>query len=205
MTQQDPVAPAPREPDGPLMDHEYDGIREYDNPLPTWFRQIYWGTILFGIGYFAYYHVLGAGTSLKDAYAEDMREHRLMLAEQAPSEEVSDESLAKLAKDPAMVEDGKATFLLRCQPCHADRGQGNIGPNLTDDYWIHGSGSLTDIYKVVNEGVPDKGMPPWGMQLSPVELRQVAAFVASLRGKNIKGKPPQGQQVTSAAETTNGN
>jgi cytochrome c oxidase cbb3-type subunit III len=83
----------------------------------------------------------------------------------------------------------------RCAQCHAEDGRGNIGPNLTDHYWIHGQGKLLDIYEVVHDGVPAKGMPAWSRQLSPAELAKVTAFVGSIRGKNLPGKGPEGAKV----------
>jgi cytochrome c oxidase cbb3-type subunit III len=96
--------------------------------------------------------------------------------------------------DGTSLEAGKAVFQARCASCHAEKGQGLIGPNLTDDAWIHGQGTLLDIYGTVNAGVLDKGMPAWGRQLSPLELRTVVAFVGSLRGTHVPGKEPQGAQ-----------
>jgi cytochrome c oxidase cbb3-type subunit 3 len=95
------------------------------------------------------------------------------------------------------MADAKALFTQRCTPCHGNDAQGVIGPNLTDDYWLHG-GSLLEIHHTVSEGVPEKGMPPWKAQLSPVQLRQLAALVGSFRGKNLPGKPPEGALVPPA-------
>jgi cytochrome c oxidase cbb3-type subunit 3 len=90
------------------------------------------------------------------------------------------------------MTDARALFTQRCSPCHGAEGQGLIGPNLTDEYWLHG-GKLMNIHRTVSEGVPAKGMPSWQMQLSPIELRKVVAFVGSeLRDKHLPGKPPEG-------------
>ena len=81
-------------------------------------------------------------------------------------------------------------------PCHGDKGQGIIGPNLTDDYWIHGDGSMTAILKVMNEGVLDKGMPSWKGQIPPDLMQNVAVYVYSIHGTNPAGaKPPQGEMI----------
>ncbi len=90
---------------------------------------------------------------------------------------------------------GKEIFAGRCVPCHGDRGQGIVGPNLTDDFWLHG-GRPSEIYHTITEGVPEKGMVPWKTQLSPEEIAAVTAYVGTLRGTNPPNpKPPEGQKV----------
>ncbi len=175
-----------------LLDHEYDGIREYDNPLPRWWVWIFAGSFWFSLGYFLHYHVFPHGQSVAAAYEAEIREARALEAKATLAQPVTEESLGKLMSDPALMNDAKALFNLRCAVCHGDRAQGVIGPNLTDDAWIHGKGTLTDIYAVIDAGVLAKGMPAWGRQLSPIELRQVAAFVGSQRGKAVPGKAPEG-------------
>jgi cytochrome c oxidase cbb3-type subunit 3 len=175
-----------------LLDHAYDGIREYDNPLPRWWVWIFAGSFWFSLGYFLHYHVFPHGQSVAAAYEAELREARALEAKATLAQPVSEESLGKLMTDPALMGDAKALFDLRCAVCHGDRGQGVIGPNLTDEAWLHGQGSLTDIYAVVDAGVLTKGMPAWGRQLSPLELRQVVAFVGTQRGKALPGKAPEG-------------
>ena len=174
------------------MDHDYDGIREYDNPLPRWWVRIWLCTFLFSVGYFFHYHVSGNGTSVAASYEADMAEAREAEAKRSLAEPVSEESLSKLMSDAALMTDAKALFGLRCSPCHGERAQGVIGPNLTDNSWIHGTGTLTDIYTVAEGGVASKGMPAWGRTLTPIELRKVVAFVGTQRGKNVPGKAPEG-------------
>jgi cytochrome c oxidase cbb3-type subunit 3 len=178
-----------------LLDHEYDGIREYDNPMPRWWVWIFAGTFWFSLGYLFHYHVSGNGVSVAAAYEADVAQAREQAAKANLSQPVSEESLGKLLGDAALMKDAHALFTLRCSPCHGDKAQGTIGPNLTDDAWIHGRGTLTDIFNVVDQGVLAKGMPAWGKQLSPIEVRKLAAFVGSQRGKNVAGKPPEGVVV----------
>jgi len=175
-----------------LLDHAYDGIREFDNPLPRWWVWIFAGSFFFSIAYFFQYHISGNGESVAAAYEADMQQAREAQAKQTLSAPVTEESLGKLMADPALMNDAKALFGLRCSPCHGAQAQGVIGPNLTDDAWIHGRGTLTDIYAVIDGGVAAKGMPAWGRQLSPIEVRKVAAFVGTQRGKAIPGKAPEG-------------
>jgi len=182
-------------PEPALLDHEYDGIREYDNPMPGWWVAIFWASFVFSLGYVFHYHVSPRGVSVEKAYATEMAAVRAERARRSLGERVSEDSLEKLMLDGALMADAKTRFLQRCLPCHGDRGQGTIGPNLTDDHWLHGKGTLMDIHGTVSEGVPQKGMPAWGLQLNPVELRMMAAFVGSLRGQKVPGKPPEGALV----------
>ena len=175
-----------------LLDHEYDGIEEYDNPLPGWWVWVFWATIVFSGVYVAFYHV-GPGPSVIGQYEDDARLAAERAAKQtAAAGTVSEDVLAVLQRNPGAMTQAKQIFGARCAACHGDRGQGIIGPNLTDDFWLHGH-TLTDIYRIIREGVPEKGMVPWKDQLQPAELSAVAAFVGTLRGTNPPGpKPPQG-------------
>lgn len=178
-----------------LLDHEYDGIKEYDNPLPRWWVWMFAGSFWFSVAYFFHYHVSGNGTSVAAAYEADVAEARELAAKSTLAQPVSEESLGKLMADPALMKDAQGAFSLRCGPCHGDKAQGLIGPNLTDNAWIHGRGSLSDIFNVIDQGVLAKGMPAWGKQLSPIEVRKLAAFVGTQRGKAVAGKAPEGALV----------
>jgi cytochrome c oxidase cbb3-type subunit III len=184
------------EPD--LLDHEYDGIREYDNPLPGWWVWIFWASVHFSFAYFVWYHVLPNGTSVADAYASDMAEFREWLAMKDMGEKMTEDGLAALMTNESVMGDARGVFAARCAQCHAENGEGKIGPNLTDAFWLHGNGRLMDIYDVVHDGVPAKGMPAWSRQLTPMELGKVVAFVGTLRGKNLPGKAPEGREVSLA-------
>ena len=188
-----------REPhDAALLEHEYDGIREYDNPLPSWWVRLFWASFVFSIGYVFHYHLSDNGTSVARGYAQEMAQAREQRARAMLAEAVSESALEEIMNDPALIADAKPLFAERCAVCHADKGQGLIGPNLTDDYWLHGSGSLMDVYKAVRDGFPEKGMPAWGMQLTPFEQRKLAALVGSLRGRNLPGKPAEGTPIAKA-------
>lgn len=179
-----------------LLSHAYDGIEEYDNPLPGWWVWIFWATIIFSVGYWAYYQ-MGPGPSVVAVYEAEMREAAARQPVVPAAGTVSDQTLRALEKNAAAIAQGKAIFAGKCVPCHGDRGQGIVGPNLTDDYWIHG-GRPSEIYRTITEGVPEKGMVPWKTQLSAEEIAAVSAYVLSLRGtKPPNAKPPEGQQVAS--------
>ena len=185
-------APAPGQDE--LLDHEYDGIREYDNPLPRWWVWIFAGSFWFSVAYFFHYHLSPNGQSVAAAYEVDVAEARENEAKASLAQPVSEESLGKLMADTALMNDAHGLFGLRCAPCHGDKGQGLIGPNLTDSSWLHGA-SLANIFTVIDQGVFTKGMPAWSKQLSPIEVRKLAAFVGSQRGKNLPGKAPEGTVV----------
>ena len=186
---------SPSEHDEQLLDHEYDGIREYDNPMPRWWVLVFWASFVFSLGYLFHYHLSDNGDSVAEEYALDMSRAREERAKGMLGETVSEAALEKMMKDPELIADAKPLFAERCAPCHADKGQGQIGPNLTDGYWIHGKGSLMDIHTIIRDGVPDKGMPAWGMQLTPIQQRKLVGLIGSLRGQNLPGKAPQGVEV----------
>lgn len=194
------ASPARAEPgaDAELLEHEYDGIREYDNPLPGWWVKLFWGSFFFSIGYGFHYHLSGNGVSVADDYEQEMSVARALQAQRALGESVSEEGLEKLMLDTKLMTDAKSIFTARCTPCHGDQAQGVIGPNLTDGHWLHGEGTLMDLYQDVSEGFPTKGMPAWKMQLTPVQVRQLAAYVGTMRGKNVPGKAPEGNPMPTA-------
>ena len=171
---------------GPII-HEYDGIEEADNDLPKWWLFVFYASIAFACIYWFWYHEYGIDELPSAAYAAEM--------EARAGDQVTPELLAALAEDEDAVEAGRALYMTNCVACHAAEGQGQIGPNLTDDYWIHG-GSAMDIHGVVATGVLDKGMPPWAGPLGPRGTREVVAYVLTLRSTNVPGKEPQGELVT---------
>jgi cytochrome c oxidase cbb3-type subunit 3 len=178
-----------------VLEHEYDGIREYDNPLPGWWVAAFWASFVFSIGYAGHYHFTGNGQSVAALYEEDMRVAREERAKASLKEAPSEAALGALTADAQLMQDAKVIYTQRCVSCHASEGQGLIGPNLTDAHWIHGTGTLMDIYEVVSHGVVTKGMPAWELQLQPVELRKIVAYVGTLRGTNVPGKAPEGTAV----------
>lgn len=173
-------------------DHEYDGIREFDNPLPRWWLITFWGTIIFAMGYWAWYHSIPNQPGSYELHAAEMES---VLAAQA-SAPVADDELLALAADPAVVAAGKATFMTTCLACHGDKGQGLVGPNLTDAWTLYGD-KPSQIHKVVSQGgAPDKGMVAWGPQLGSTKVKEVSAYVLTLKGTNVPGKAPQGKDAS---------
>lgn len=179
------------EPRDQLMDHEYDGIREFDNRLPNWWLYTLYGAIVFGVLYWMFFHTFGLGALPGERYELDM----VAAAEAQLSRqglEVSNETLELLSTVPDRVGSGKQIFDQFCVICHDTRGQGNVGPNLTDAYWIQG-GTPVDIHRTVTEGVLDKGMAAWGDQLGPRRVMDVVGYVLTLRNTNVAGKDPEGE------------
>ena len=172
-----------------LIDHSYDGIQEYDNPMPRWWVITFWATIVFSI---LYYIVpgLGLGKGRTAEYDADMAAFRA--AHPANTGGGNPALLLAAAKNPAEVLQGKMLFAGKCAVCHAADGGGVIGPNLTDDAWLHG-GTVDSIYASVNNGILAKGMPAWGKLLKADELEEVVAYVWTLHGTTpAKPKEPQG-------------
>jgi len=173
------------------LDHNYDGIQELDNPLPRWWVYLFVSTVIFGIGYLIYF--IGYSKTPAQELAAQMTAN----APKADDTGQLDTKLTAAFNDPAAVSAGKTIFVAKCAACHGPQGGGLIGPNLTDNSWIHGKGALTDIYKVVTKGVPEKGMLAWETTLKPEEIIQVVAYVKSLKGTNPSNpKPAEGTPVT---------
>jgi cytochrome c oxidase cbb3-type subunit 3 len=182
--------------DDVLMDHEYDGIHELDNNLPPWWLYGFYFTIVFGLVYLVNYHITGSSPLQAAEYqAEIEAAEAAKAAFVATQENTIDESNVALLTEASDLAAGQKTFKLYCAPCHAEHGgslPGGVGPNLTDDYWLHG-GSVTDIFKTIKYGVPEKGMVSWQAQLNPSQIQQLASFIKSIKGSNPdNAKEPQG-------------
>jgi cytochrome c oxidase cbb3-type subunit 3 len=187
------------------FEHEYDGIRELDNVLPPWWVWMFYTTIIFSVVYLIHYHIspikalekigfVGPGVGQEELYKMEMeqaeKEKQAYLAQLA--NKVNEENVTALT-DEYEIKQGKEIFLTNCATCHGKEAQGDAGPNLTDDYWLHGGG-IKNIFKTIKYGVPEKGMIAWESQLSPKQIQQVASYILTLRGTNPPGaKEPQGE------------
>ncbi|MGZ3891226.1 MAG: cbb3-type cytochrome c oxidase N-terminal domain-containing protein [Mucilaginibacter sp.] len=183
-----------------IMEHEYDGIQELDNPTPAWFMYLFYGTIIFAICYLLIYHVFDAAPLQYEEYKNEMavaaKEKAIFLSKAANR---VDENTVKLTTDAAVLSSGKALFTERCVACHGANGQGMIGPNLTDDFWLHGN-KISDVFKTIKYGVASKGMPTWETQLTPKQISDVANYVESIHGtKPANPKEPQGTKMADEA------
>lgn len=178
------------------LDHSYDGIRELDNHLPPWWKWLFYGTIVWAVVYIIVFHVTDMLPLSEAEYEKEVavaEEQARKLQASKPKATIDLETL-EFTNDAAMIENGKTIFAnFNCASCHRPDGGGNsIGPNLTDEYWIHG-GAAKNIYTTVRDGAVEKGMPAWGKSMSATDVRDVAFFVMSLQGSNPPdAKAPQG-------------
>jgi len=186
-----------------LMEHDFDGIQELDNELPPWWLWLFYITIFWGLGYLVYYHVLQVGDSSKEQYLKEMALAAEMqrqtpgggMAGAAVAGQEGEAAEVAALKDEQSLAQGKEIYQKNCTPCHAPDGGGTVGPNLTDEYWIHGA-RTGDVVNTIVNGVPVKGMISWAPILKPDEILQVASYVISLRGTTpASPKAPEGQKV----------
>jgi cytochrome c oxidase cbb3-type subunit III len=177
------------------LDHEFDGITELDNPTPPWFNWLFAVSIIFAIGYFLNYEVFSLGPDQDQEYRAEMKvaeeERKIYLASSSNN---VDENSVKESKEPAVLSSGKAIYDANCTACHGDKLQGLVGPNLTDEYWLHG-GQVNKVFKTIKYGVPEKGMISWEKTLTPKQIADVSNYILSLKGTNPDGaKEPQGEK-----------
>lgn len=182
-----------------LLDHDYDGIKELDNALPPWWKYGFYITIGVAFIYLLNFHVLGTGLNPTQEYKAEMDKAKIEKeAYDAQNKDRIDENNVPMA-DAAGIKVGQTLFEANCVACHLKDGGGSVGPNLTDDYWIH-KGSLNDIFHTVTYGYPDKGMQAWSSNFSPKEISFIASYVKSLKGtKPATPKEQQGELYVDAA------
>ncbi len=189
-----------------MLDHDFDGIKELDNKIPPWWNALFYGAIIFGIIYMIDYHVIGDGNVQEREYQEEMQAANLKMEALTKSGAVITEKTVTALTDAGALASGKKIFIKNCAACHGQHGEGLVGPNFTDDYWINGGG-IKNIYHTISEGVPAKGMISWKSQLSPNQIQEVGSYILSLKGTNPPNqKGPEGAKwVSSKKEDTGGN
>ncbi len=175
-----------------LADHEYDGIQELDNDLPPWWKWLFYITIVFGVIYLIRLWVF------KSDDMNQNKEYEMEMAKIAslPSQQADAASFEiKVLTDDASISSGKDIYDKNCAVCHTPDGGGLVGPNFTDDYWIHGN-SMDDMYKIVTNGVLEKGMTPFKDQLSPTKRLEVLSYIITMHGTTpANPKAPEGEQM----------
>lgn len=172
-----------------LMDHEYDGIRELDNNLPPWWLYGFYFCVLWAGIYFVHYHVMELGPSSAEEYNEEMMEARKEVAEyKATLKDFVDANNVTYLEDPGSLAKGKEIYAKNCKSCHLEGGAGDVGPNLTDEFWLNG-GDIKSIFTVVTNG--KGGMPKWAGKLKSKEVQQVISYINTLQGTN----PPNGKEA----------
>lgn len=195
-TEKAPPTSAP-EQDAPIdealvLKHDYDGIQEYDNPLPGWWKALFIATILFSAIYYAF--LTGGPFTVAAEYDRENAVLQELAASANLLEGISNDSLSALAQDAAAMEAAKTKFVAVCASCHGEVGEGKIGPNLADNKWIHCE-EKTDIYLTIYRGVPEKGMIEWGKTLKPEEIQRLAAYVIKLQGTEpANPRPAEGDK-----------
>lgn len=198
------AAPLEKEADI-LLDHDYDGIRELDNALPPWWKYGFYITIFVAVLYLLKYEIWHNGPNPTEEYNTEMTTAKDQVdAYLASMKNNVDEKTVTMA-DAAGIAAGQVSFAKTCVPCHGAKGEGGVGPNLTDDYWLHG-GNVADIFKTIKYGYPDKGMQSWQATYSPIQIQELASYIKTLKGTNPpNGKAPQGdlfKEVVAAKDST---
>jgi cytochrome c oxidase cbb3-type subunit 3 len=178
-----------------LSPYDYDGIRELDNKLPPWWLWLFYITIGIAVVYLFYYHLSGREWSSGKEWEQEIEMAQAKVdAYLATKADLVNENTVTLLTDEAGLAAGKEIFDAKCAVCHAVDGGGGVGPNMTDEYWLHG-GDIKDLFRTVKVGVPEKGMISWKSQLRPVQMQQVSSYIlASLQGTTpADPKEPQGE------------
>ncbi len=176
------------------LDQQYDGITLSDNPCPAWWRLVFHVSVVFSFGYFMYYQVGGNGQTLDESYSAALAQNARLRFKNFGDLKPDEPTLLKYMKEPEGLAIGKSVFTANCQSCHAANGSGLIGPNMTDDYYKNIE-KITDIPRVIENGANNGSMPAWRGRLVPNEVVLVASYIASLRGKNLPGRPPEGKKI----------
>lgn len=173
---------------GNLLDHEYDGIREYDNPTPGWWHMLFLGTVVFSVVYGAFFHFSKLRWTPYTRLEADKLANDLLKFGEIPDLEADDATILAASQDESWMSIAGSTYQLLCAACHMNDGRGGVGPNLTDRSWLHVE-RPSDIYEVLRDGVVAKGMPAWSRRMSHKETVLVAAYVAGLSAGDPSSAP----------------
>lgn len=175
-----------------LLEHDYDGIQELDNSLPPWWKYGFYITVLVAVFYMLRFHVWKTGADPEQEYNTEMATAAKQIEEyRKKAGDMVDEKTVTMADAQGIAEGGKI-FQTTCMACHGMKGEGGVGPNLTDNYWLHG-GTINDVFKTIKFGVPEKGMQAWEKTYSPSQIKNIASYIKSIAGSNPpNAKAPQG-------------
>lgn len=182
-----------------VMEHTFDGIAELDNPTPAWFMVLFYTTIVFAVVYMFSYHVVGWGKLQDEEYVVELEQAEAakvaFLQKPGNAGAVINENNIEVSTDKDMLLQGANLFKTSCAPCHGEHAEGLVGPNLTDEYWLHG-GDVKDVFKTIKYGVPDKGMIAWEKTLGAKQIAALTNYILSLKDSNPAGaKAPQGEKM----------
>ena len=178
-----------------VMEHEYDGIQEFDNRLPNWWMWIMWGSMVFALFFWIFFHTLGVGELPRERFAHVMEAAQEAQLERALAAGIDNEFFVMMSQTETNVDAGREIWVKHCVQCHLDDGRGSVGPNLTDSYWVHGCEPM-QMLKTINDGVASKGMPAWQNQLGPSRVHNVLAYILTIKDNNLVGKAPEGDPCT---------
>ncbi len=181
-----------------LFDHEYDGIREYDNPMPGWWVWLFILTVLFAYPYVLHYH-FGKGPSLEENLEKEIEAYANMLMAQYGELEPTRATILEYKENETAMIGMAGLFKGRCAQCHLADGSGNVGPNLTDDHWKNVE-KVTDIPDIIRNGLVSLGMPAWGDRLTETQIVLLSSYVAGLRENPVAGKAPEGDALPAWSE-----
>jgi cytochrome c oxidase cbb3-type subunit 3 len=176
------------------MDHQYDGIQEYDNPTPGWWNLIFFLSLIWAAGYWARYELNTTPPTVQQDWENDVAEVNKVMFAKLGTLKPDEPTLLSLGANPDWMRVGEGIFRSNCVACHGRNGQGDVGPNLTDDSYKNIK-VITDICNVVREGANNQAMPAWKGRLNENEIILVASYVASLRGQNLPGRTPEGEKI----------
>jgi cytochrome c oxidase cbb3-type subunit 3 len=184
-----------------VLDHDYDGIHELDNSLPPWWKWGFVFTIIFAAAYLWYYQIADGPSQAQEYAMAVERAETEKAAYMAKAGNSVDETNVKLIEDKGELSDAAILFKNTCAACHREDAGGNVGPNLTDNYWLHG-GKLQDVFKSIKYGWKDKGMPEWKANMSAKQIAALASYIKHMSGKNVPGgKAPQGELFTESGNS----
>ena len=189
------------------LDHDFDGIKELNNPIPFWFNLLFYGTIVIGFIYMLVFHVFETGVLQAKEYENELTKAEIDKKEYVKKAgNLVDENNVVLLTDASRIQNGLSTYTAKCAVCHGDKGEGKVGPNLTDQYWLHG-GDMRSVFSTIKYGVPSKGMVAWQNSLNGGQIQELASYIMTLQGTNPVGaKEPQGElyapESAKAADST---
>jgi len=179
-----------------MLDHEYDGIHELDNHLPPWWKAMFYGTIAFAVVYLVVFHITGTFPLQEEEFEMKMAAaaKEVEAYKKTQANNIDENSVKFVKDDAAAISGGKEIFIKNCATCHGQKGEGGIGPNLTDEYWLYG-GDIKGVFKTVKYGAKN-GMQPWEKKMKPEEMQNVSSYILTLQGTNPpNGKAPQGKKL----------
>lgn len=184
-----------------MLPEKYDNIAELNNPVPAWFNALFGGTVAFAVVYMMIYFVWNVGDFQETEYDKEVQ--YAAIQQEAYLKQIAsliDEKNVKKTTDKKALAEGAKVFNTNCASCHGKKLEGGVGPNLTDEYWLHG-GDINGVFVSIKKGIPTKGMIAWEKKLNPLQIQNLASYVLSMQGtKPANAKEPQGEKMVAKAD-----